>query len=127
MLFNLLIILFIFFEIQKLIQFNFFFRLVCISIDYRKTILEKTKTVAYKELIKYSLINFVYLVVLIIGFFKSIGDTNLYYFSGIILLSLLHEMFIKNIKNTTIRKIIYIIDILLSILLLSLSLVNIYL
>lgn len=127
MLFNLLIILFIFFEIQKLIQFNFFFRLVCISIDYRKTILEKTKTVAYKELIKYSLINFVYLVTLIIGFFKSIGDTNLYYFSGIILLSLLHEMFIKHIKNTTIRKIIYIIDILLSILLLSLSLVNIYL
>jgi len=122
MIFPFLIALVIGFEIQNLIQFNLFFRLKCIVADYYLKVLGKVNSVAYKELVKISGINFVYLVICVIGLFTI----NLYFFVAILFLSLVIPLLLKKFKNKSVRKVIFTFDILISILLLTLSLINIY-
>ena len=113
---------FIGYEIQKIIQFNYFLKLKCIVSDYYNQILKKQTTVAYKEIIKISLVDFAYSIVTFIGLFTI----NLYFFYALIFLSILTNMFFKYVKNKKIRKIYFILDIVLSILLLSLPIINMF-
>jgi len=118
--FILLLGIFVGYEIQKLYQFNYFFKLTYLVSDYYTQILKKTKTVAYKEIIKVTLVEFVYSIVTFIGLFT----VNFYFFSSLVLLSIFSNIFFKYIKNKKIRKIYKIIDILLSIMILSLVIIN---
>lgn len=122
MLFNLLLSLFIGFEIQKLMQFSLFFRLKCLATDYNSRILKRIKSTAYSEMIKVGLIDAVYIVVCIIGLFTI----NEYFFFLIFMLSVMQNFIFKVIKNKTIRKISYTLDILLTIALLASSIINSY-
>ena len=86
------------YEIQKLIQFNFFFKLKRISTDYRESILAKVSVANltfYKELLKITLIDFFYLIILIIGLF-TIND---YFICGILLLWITQSYIFKYIKK----------------------------
>ena len=122
MIFNLLLILFLIYEIQKIFQFNYFFRMACISTDYRKNILTKEKSVAYSELMKIVLIDLVYFFTLLFGIFTI----NTFFMCGIIYLSIIQSILYRFIKNKNIRKIEYAVNIILSIILLLLSIINIY-
>jgi len=113
--------LFLGYEIQKLIQFNFFFRIKCILSDYNKHIFNKINSVAFKELVKLTIIDFIYLISIIVNLFT----VNLYFAASILLLSFIQGVLFKNIKNKPLRKILYVVDIILTILLLSLSIINI--
>lgn len=112
--------LFLGFEIQKIFQFNFFFRLKCITSDYSKRITLKINSIVYKEILKISLVDLMYIIVLLIGLFTI----NKYFLCGILVLGALDTIIFKFIKNKTFRKIFFIIDILLSIIFLSLSIIN---
>jgi hypothetical protein len=120
MLINFLLSLAIGYELQKLIQFNFFFRLRCIVSDYYPNIQTKIKSVDFKELLKISLMDLSYSIVLLLCLFTI----NLYFSASIYLLSIIQNLIFKTIKNKTIRKIAYSIDIILSITLLLLSITN---
>jgi hypothetical protein len=122
MLFKLLLLLFLVYEIQKIFQFNYFFRLVCISTDYRERLLTKTASVAYQELMKIILVDLAYVITLVIGLFTI----NKYFMFGIIFLSIFQTFLYRITKNKIVRKIEYILNITLSIILLLLSLINIY-
>ena len=108
------------FELQKLIQFNFFFRLKCLATDYME-VLNRVNSVAYKEFMKVGLVDFAYLVFLTIGLFTI----NNYFLCGIIFLSVMQSILFRLIKNKSIRKVSYILEILLSLTLLVLSIINI--
>jgi len=117
---SVLLSIFIAYEIQKLVQFNLFFRLTCLVADYYKQILEKTTTVVYKEIIKKVLIELLYAIVIFIMLFTY----NSYFSASILLLSIITPLAF-NIKNKLFRKMFFALDILLSISLLSLSIINI--
>jgi len=119
MIYYLFITIFLGFELQKLFNFNFFFRIRMISVDYSTKIMKKTKSIAYKEITKIALIDIVYLILVLIGLFTI----NRYFFSAILILSVLNTIMFK-IKNKTFKKIYYILDILISIILLSLVIIN---
>jgi len=120
MIFNLFLTIFIAFEIQKLFQFNLFFRLKTISHDYKNILNKKTNSIAYTEIIKLGLVDILYSIICVIGLFTI----NEYFFCGIFLISLIQNFIFNNIKNKIFRKITHTLDILLSIALLSLSLLN---
>jgi hypothetical protein len=109
------------FEIQKLFQFNYFFRLLYLVADYQKKLLKNKKSVVYIDLIKISLVEFAYSIVIFIGLFTE----NYYFFYGLIIISILTNIIFKYIKNNKIRKIYYLLNIFLSILCLSLPIINI--
>ena len=112
------------YEIQKLIQFNFFFKLKRISTDYRESILAKVSVANltfYKELLKITLIDFFYLIILIIGLF-TIND---YFICGILLLWITQSYIFKYIKNNFVRKTFFLLNILLSIYFLIVALITI--
>jgi hypothetical protein len=117
-----LLALFIFYEIHKLVKFNFFYKIKSISIDYYKQVTKKVNSVAYKQLIKISIFDFIYMLVTFIMLFTY----NFYFALGIIILSLLQHVFFKYIKNKTLRKTAHLFDGIISIILLSLCLINIY-
>jgi hypothetical protein len=119
LIYYLFVTFFIGFEIQKLFQVNFFFKVKRLTADYYKQIITKVNTVLYKEIIKISLVDILYTIILFFGLFTI----NRYFFFGILLLSLIQAIVFK-IKNVTFRKISYIIDNILSIILLSLSVIN---
>ena len=119
MIFNLFLILLIGFEIQKLFQLNSFFRLKCSLTDYKK-IITKEKSPVHKEFIKIIIVDFFYLTIIVIGLFSI----NEYFFCCILFLSVIQTIIFKIIKNKIIRKISYTIDIILSILLLTLTIIN---
>ena len=119
MIYYLFITIFLGFELQKLFNFNFFFRMRMISVNYSTKIMKKTKSVAYKEITRIALINVTYLIVIIIGLFTI----NRYFFSAILILSVFNTIMFK-IKNKTFKKIYYILDIFISIILLSLAIIN---
>ena len=120
MIFNLFLTLFIVWEIQKLIQFNYFFRLSCLSSDYPKLITRRIKSVAYNETIKIALVEIVYTTITFIGIFSK----NVYFFCGIFALTFFHVLIFKYIKQKKIRKISFVINIFLSIILLILPIIN---
>jgi len=120
---NLLFALAIGYELQKLIQFNFFFRLRYITSDYSLIIKNKMKastSVLFKELFLVVFADLGYTLVLLIGLFTI----NLYFVFGIFLLSILQNIIFKFIKNKTFRKISFTFDILCSLVLLLLSVIN---
>ena len=117
---NILLALAIGYEIQKLIQLNFFFRIRSLVADYYPNIQTKLKSTAFKELLIISFADLGYALVLLIGVFTI----NLYFCASIFLLSTIQNIIFKTIKNKTIRKISFTTDIILSIILLSLSVAN---
>lgn len=119
LIYYLFVTLFIGFEIQKLFQVNFFFKVKRLTADYYKQIITKVNSVLYKEIIKISFMDILYTIVLFFGLFTI----NRNFFFGILLLSLIQALVFK-IKNITFRKISYIIDNILSITLLTLSVIN---
>ena len=119
MIYILILGMFLGFEIQKLIQFNFFFRLKCITTDYYNSIVLRENSFIQKELIKIGLIDFVYYIVILIGLFTI----NKYLFIIMIVQYLLTSS-IFSIKNKIFRKIVFISDSLLSITILCLIIVN---
>lgn len=114
-------IIFIVFELQKLFQFNYAFKLKRLLSDYPK-IMTRVKSVAYKEILKNSLMEFLYLIVVFIGLFTI----NSYFMAGILFLSFLQSLIFKKIKNKTFKKIFFILDILLTIILFGISIINIF-
>lgn len=122
MIFNLFIELLILFEIWKLTKFKFNFKLKYISIDYNKNILKRTKSVAYREILKLSLFEIVYAITTIIGLFTI----NNFFFLCMIIISFIQNIIFKYIKNKTTRKITFFIKILSSIIFLALTLLNNY-
>ena len=118
--FNLFLFLAIGYELQKLIQFSFFFRLRSLVYDYPKKVQHKVKTVVFKELLKITLIEVCYLLILFVGLFTI----NLYFVCVILFLSFIQNIIFKKIKNKNIRKISFTLDILFSIVLLSLSIIQ---
>jgi len=121
MIYILLIAFLIGFELQQLFQFNFFFRMYCLIIDYPTKIFKRVNSVAYKETIKLTFADLAYTIILAAGLFST---TTVYFFCGILFLSFIRSAIFKIVKNKTIRKILYIIDILLSLSLLTLSIIN---
>ena len=108
------------FEIQKIFQFNYFFRIFSIISDYKKNALKNKKSIIYNDIIKITLVEFAYSIVTFIGLFT----VNFWFFYTLILLSILTNIFFKYIKNKKIRKIYYFCDITLSTLLLILPIIN---
>ena len=117
---NLLITLFIGFEIQKLFQFDLFFRLKMIALDYKKFIIKKTNSIIYTEIVKLGFAESACLMIIFFGLFSI----NAYFFCAIYLLSVIENLIFKIIKNKLFRKIIYYFNTLLNIILLSLSIIN---
>lgn len=120
MIFNLFLAIFIGYEIQRILQFNLFFRLRAIAHDYKNAILKKTNSIAYSEIVKIGFIEIGYSIICAVGLFTI----NSQFFCLIFILSLLQNFIFKHIKNKTIRKISFGVDILLSILILTLSFIN---
>lgn len=118
--FNLLLTLAVGYEVQKLFQLNFFFRIRSLVADYYPNIQTKLKSTVFKELLLISLADLAYALVLLIGLFTI----NLYFCALIFILSTIQNLIFKTIKNKTIRKIAFTADIILSIILLSLSIMN---
>lgn len=119
MILNLLLCFFICFEFQKLFQLNFFFRLRCISNDYYNN-LPRENSIAYEEITKIGVIDFFYLITIIIGIFTK----NNLFFSAILIISIIQFFIFKTIKNKKIRRFFTIFDILSSISLLLIILTN---
>lgn len=115
----LLVTFFLGYEIQKFFQFDYFFRLKSISGLYQKRILKRPKSIVYKEISKIALIDLLYLIILLIGCFTI----NRYFFCGILLLSVISTLIFK-LKNKKIKKTFFVIDIILSIILLLISIIN---
>lgn len=112
--------LFLGFEIQKLIQFNYFFRMKCLISDYYNNIILRKHGIIQKEVIKLGLINFVYSIVTFIGLFTI----NKYLFVIIIIQSIFDSIFFRIIKNKKMRKLQFITDTIISMIVLSLISVN---
>ena len=118
--YNLLLTLFLGYEIQKLFQFNLFFRLKCLSIDYKNIFIKKVNSVAVKEFSKVNLMELFYLITLLFGLFS----VNLYFLCSILGLASFELFIFKNIKNKLTRKIVFLLTTILSIILLTLSITN---
>ena len=121
MLYLVILSFFLAYEIQKIIQFNFFFKLKRISLDYYLSLLSRSKSVAFKELVNISFIESIFIIVLFIGLFTY----NKIFICAIIILFIFESYTFKYIKKNSIRKKLYFLNIILSILLLVLSIVNI--
>ena len=113
MIFNLILTFYLGFELQKLYQFNLFFRIRSIIADYSE-IFNKKKSIIYNDLLKIYIADFIYFIIIIIGLFIS----NLFLFCTILFLSALQYFIFKNIKNKILRKISFLLDIILSIIIL---------
>ena len=106
------------YEIQRINQFSFFFRLKCLTTDYTTYLKTKTKSVAFKELLKISAIELLYVIILFIGIYTKNNHLCL-----LLLFIQVFETFIfKKIKK--LRKTIFIIDMIISITILSLCIIN---
>ena len=86
---NLFLLLAIGYELQKLIQFNFFFKMKSLSVNYLSNIKNKIKSeidsILLKNLLIVSYADIVYSLVLLTGLFTI----NLYFILCIFLLSLI--------------------------------------
>jgi hypothetical protein len=112
--------IFIAFEINKLTDFNFFYKMIVISSDYSKNIAKRENSNVLKCYAKFALAEIAYSMITLIGIFTI--NYNIFFI--IILLSVIKTLSFKYFKNKNIRKLIIIIDSILTILLLSAILVN---
>jgi uncharacterized membrane protein YphA (DoxX/SURF4 family) len=108
------------YKIQKLFQFKFFYKLKRISVDHYFPLLKKINSVAYKELIKVSLIDFAYLILLVISLFNF----NLYFAFVLISLLAIETWIFRLTKNNFVRKYFYFTNIIFSMIFLSLAIIN---
>ena len=116
----LFVTLFIGLELQKLIQFKFFFKILSLTTEYKKKFLDKAKTFGfYKKIIQFAFIDISYVIMLGIGLFTI----NRYFFCAILTLLVIQSLIFK-LKYKTIKKIFYITNIVLSIILLTLATIN---
>lgn len=122
MLFNFLLCIFLGFELQKLLQFNFFFKLQSLMIDHTEKLKQKPKLSIQRVIFKVAMMDFAYLITVFVGFFSI----NNYFFYALIILTGIYSFLFKKIKNKTFRKIIFFINIVISILLLLAVLINLY-
>lgn len=120
MIYILIIGIFLGFEIQKLFQFNFFFRLKCITSDYYNNIILRKLSLIQKEVVKVGLVDFVYYIVIFTGFFTI----NKYFFFAISIQSFIISIIFRTFKNKKIRKFFCISDSIMSIVILCLILIN---
>lgn len=123
MLFKFTLFIFLGFQIHKLLLLNLFFKSQCLITDYGKKVIHKEgKSKVYSNLAKISEMDFMYLIMIFIGFFTI----NSYFFILLIILSNIQSLFFKMIKNKKFRKIIYLSNIIASTLLLIIILINLY-
>jgi hypothetical protein len=122
MLLTLALSLFLGYEIQKLIQFNFFLRIKSLSSDYYSQLVTRVNSVAFKELLKISIFDALYLITIVICLFTY----NLYFAFIIILLSVAQHLIFKITKSKFIRMTTHAVDSVLSIFALLLSIINIF-
>jgi hypothetical protein len=112
----------ILYQIWKLTKFNFLFKLQCLYADYYKNIIKRPNSVAFKEILKFNIIELVYIFITVMGQFTI----NYIFFLGVISASFMQTILFKVIKNKRIKKIIFFLVILLSLMFLVLSLLNNY-
>jgi len=108
------------YEIHKMLKFKMFFKLRTLSVDYKEKLLKRTNSIAQKLLSNFALLEFLYLIIIVTGFFTN----NRLFFLAIMVLMIIQLIIFKYIKNKIMRKIFYIFDIMLSFLLLSICLLN---
>jgi len=113
--------LFFGYELHKLVKFDFFYRIFCISSDYGKEIVKKQNSVALKEILKQSIVNLYYTIVIFYGLFTT---NNYYLFFILILIGIITSFIFKKIKISWFRKTIKIIDGILSISILLILIIN---
>jgi hypothetical protein len=89
--------------------------------DYKQNLLTRVNSVAYREFMKLILVELTYTIIVFIGIFTI----NKYFMIGLIFLSIIQTILYKITKNKVIRKTEYIINSILSFILL-LSIINIY-
>ena len=120
MFFYLLVTILIGYELQVLIQGNTFFRITDLHSRYKKQLKKHQKSKAWKAIIKIGFFNLFYIILIIVGLFGY----NYIFFWAIIGLSILQEVWRSIFKRIIWRRILYTLDTIICIALLSLSLVN---
>lgn len=120
-LFYLLVGMCLAYEIHKLIDFRFFGRLTYIMLKYKNQLEHHKTNKITNSIIKVSITDLFYIFVLIIGIFgfQSLG------FGSILILSIISNNIMKN-ANKKITMIVFLIDSVLSALILILILTNFY-
>lgn len=115
--YTLFLVIILAYEVQRIIQFNFFYRLKCLTTDYTTT-LTKINSSIFKELLKISIIELLYVIILFIGIYTK----NSYFCLFLLFISAFETFIFK--KNKQIRKTISIIDSIISIIILCLCITN---
>ena len=118
--FILFIGIFLSFEIHKLFRANLFYRITTISVYYGKNIQKKLNSNMLSLFSKIALADIIYSIITLIGIFTI----NFELFFILILMSFIKTFSFKYLKNINIRKLILIIDSVLSILILTIILIN---
>lgn len=108
------------YEIHKMFDFKNFSRFTYIIYHYAEEV-KRRKGKVYNTIVKMSFANLGYVAVLIIGLFGSQG----LFFGSILVLSILTGNILKK-TNRKVSSIIYLIDSILSMIILTLILVNFY-
>jgi hypothetical protein len=114
------------YELQKLLQFNFFYRFTNLANNYAKGLKRVTKLETKWKALRNAVLKIVffdlaYMVFLLIG--VIFYSYNLYFFFPIIVLSFVQKYFYR-VKNKTFKKIYFTFDIVASIILLALIVIN---
>ena len=111
---------FLAFEFHKLIKFSLFYRMSVISSFYGKNIMKRLNPEIIRLFSKIALVDIIYSILLIIGMFTI----NVNLFSSLILISFLKGVSFKHYKNVYFRKFLLIFDSILTILILTIIIVN---
>lgn len=120
--FNFIISLLIAYEVHKLIRFKMFFKINSLAYEYKSRLKDRMDSVAGKLLIKISGVEFLYLVTLIIGLFT----TYWIFFISILILAIIYGTVFRKFKNKNIKKILYMLDILLTLAIFICYIINVY-
>jgi len=111
---------FLAFEFHKLIKFSLFYRMSVISSFYGKNIMKRLNPEIIRLFAKIALVDIIYSILLIIGMFTI----NVNLFSSLIIISFLKVSSFKHYKNVYFRKSLLIFDSFLTILILTIIIVN---
>lgn len=119
--FYIILIIFVVYNLQCIIQNKFFFRLKRIYFEYKNKIITKKYSVVYNEIIKVLLMDFIFYIIILIGLFSY----NSFLFSIILFSIIINQNFVLSIiKSIKIKKKYYFIDKIIIISCLILSLYN---
>ena len=114
------------YELQKLLQFNFFYRFTNLANNYAKglkrvTTLETKRKGLRNAILKIVFFDLAYMIFLLIG--VIFYSYNLLFYFPIIVLSFVQKYFYK-VKSKTFKKIYFVFDVVISIILLALIVIN---